>query len=117
MKTLSLDELQQATKSLPPTWYPDLIRHLIEESHRHNLWREGGCRVFVDKVLSEISSSVSQKLLARVDVYGEFHVEHAMIGNWAVVHTKSRNVVHTGLMEDQAREIAANMRTSSPGDL
>lgn len=57
-------ELREGLCKLPETWYPDLIRAMVEASYEKNVWLPGGCSIFVKKVEDRIGkgkSDVSSK--------------------------------------------------------
>lgn len=47
---LNYEDLRRELGTLPATWYPDLIRAMVEGAHLHNVFKPGGVVVFVDNV-------------------------------------------------------------------
>ena len=50
MKFKDYGDLKKGLESLPRTWYPDLIRALVETSYRNGVWNPGGASRFISEV-------------------------------------------------------------------
>ena len=47
-------EVSESLKDLPMTWYPGLIKELIKEAYKKNVFLPGGAGVFVEGVEEKI---------------------------------------------------------------
>jgi hypothetical protein len=45
---INYEELRAGLMNLPDTWYPDLIRALVEASYKKGVWKPNGCSTFVN---------------------------------------------------------------------
>lgn len=49
------EKLVSSFMNLPSTWYPALIKTLVEESYRVETWKPGGCSIFISKIEDELA--------------------------------------------------------------
>lgn len=59
MPERSYQEIEESLKGLPSAWYPALLRLIVMESYKADVWLEGGASRFVAKVESSIPAPKS----------------------------------------------------------
>lgn len=50
LENVSYEDLRRSLENLPETWYPDLIRAMVQAAIRKGVFEEGGASQFVARV-------------------------------------------------------------------
>ncbi len=62
IQEMDYETLRKELEQLPQTWYPDLIRAMVEASYRRQVWKPGGCSRFIQQVEKMQEGSMEQNL-------------------------------------------------------